>query len=339
MIKIRYLSREQLNPVAWDECVAASTQRLVYAFSWYLDALTTGPGAPHWGGFVAEGGGGYRAVMPVVFCRRFGFSCVYMPDYCQQLGIFCREDWPVSTGFPVFLEHLTARFRWVAAYRFNETNEQELDFPPGWPVTKRINHILPLTKPYPDLYRGYATDRKTNLKRAENVGWRLEDITDIRPLLGLHRQHNEQKATGGLRLDLRIYDRFAAAVDQLVVRGKARIRMAHSADEKAPQAGGLFVHDGSRITYLFNGASEVGRKRQARLWMIDRLIRASAGRPIVFDFESPAVGAESVWAYYGSFGAEARSYSEIAYDRLPGPVRWARKAKRAMTRPFRSYRL
>lgn len=310
---IRYLERNAIDSAAWDDCVAESRQCLIYAFSWYLDALTLA-----WGGIVAEEGGRYLAVMPLPFRRKYGVAVVYQHDYCHQLGIFCREDVDVRALWDPFLAQLMRGFRWVASYRFNEMNEDELHFPPQLNPVRLENLVLNLNQSYTALRTNYSTDRQTNLKRARNVGWLLETRTDIRPLIQLHRLHNEEKAVAGYQhLDLRIYDRFANAVDELTRRGLAQVWLARKADSTAPEAGGLFVFDRDRIIYLFNGASLVGRKQQARLWMINRLIEEWAGQSIAFDFESPAIGAESVKDYYRSFGAEGRAYTEISYNRLP----------------------
>ncbi|MGA0559133.1 hypothetical protein ACO2Q8_20920 [Larkinella sp. VNQ87] len=321
---IRYLDRPDLDLVGWDNCVGTSTQRLFYGFSWYLDALTTGPRAPYWGGIVAESGGKYVAVMPVVYRKKWGIRYVYQPDYCQQLGIFSQQGLALQPVLPQFWAQLTRQFKWVLSYRFNEKNEEELFFPDGFSVLKRENHLLPLDKPYKALFEVYATDRKINLNRARNTGWCVEERPDVRALIQLHRQYNEEKAVGGIKLDLTIYDRFANACDELYRRGLARIWLARKPDSETAEAGGLFVLDRDRIVYLFNGASVVGRKQQARLWLIDRLIEEFAGTALAFDFESPAVGAESVKAYYQSFGAEAKPYSEIAYNHLPKWLTYAR---------------
>jgi len=321
---VRYLERNAIDSAAWDDCVAASRQRLIYAFSWYLDALTLA-----WGGIVAEEEGQYLAVMPLPFRRRYGVAVVYQPDYCHQLGIFGREDVDVKAVCGSFLAQLMRRFRWVASYRFNEANQQELRFPPQLNPVRRENLVLNLNQSYTALRANYSTDRKTNLKRARNVGWLLETGADIRPLIQLHRLHNEEKAVAAYRrLDLRIYDRFANGVDELTKRGLAQVWLARKAGSTAPEAGGLFVFDRDRIIYLFNGASLVGRKQQARLWMINRLMVEWAGQPIEFDFESPAIGAGSVKDYYRSFGAEGRAYTEIAYNRLPGWLKGLRTMAR-----------
>lgn len=320
---IHYLDRPYIDTDRWDDCVAGSPQRLFYAFSWYLDAI-----ADHWGGIVAEAEGHYLAVMPVPYRTKYGFRFVAQPVFCQQLGIFSRADFSVNQHFPAFWKVLNRQFRRTALYRFNEGNETEISWPENLHRIRRVNHVLPLDKPYETLYAQYATDRKTNLQRARNTDWQIHEVSGLQPLIDLHRQHNEAKATEGIgSLNLSLYDRLVKAADKLLKRDMARVWLARKENGDI-EAGGLFVIDRNRIVYLFNGASVTGRKQQARLWMIDRLIREFSGKPMAFDFESPALGAESVKAYYASFGAQERTYSEVSYNRLEWIFRLWRQSKK-----------
>ena len=68
---LRFLPRNEVDTVAWDACVAASTQAVVYGYSWYLDSVAGG-GAWRWVGLVmTDEAGTYRAVMPVPLRRKF----------------------------------------------------------------------------------------------------------------------------------------------------------------------------------------------------------------------------------------------------------------------------
>lgn len=325
-MKIRYLRRDEIDAEKWDDCVAQSTQQLVYAFSWYLDAI-----AHHWGGIVAEENGIYQAVMPLPYRKKYGISFVHQPVFCQQLGFFSRKGIQTETLFPAFWKEVNRRFRWVASYCFNEQNEQELVFPEKISRVQRENHVLALENPYADIYQQYATDRKINLNRARNTNWQIATHPDMRTLIQLHREHNEAKATSDYkRLDLTLYDRLVQATDELLKRNLADIRLAYK-DEHL-EAGGLFVYDQSRIIYLFNAATLKGRKQQARLWMINELIERFAGQKMAFDFESPAIGADSVKAYYQSFGATTRVYSEIAYNRLGWAIKALQRLKQLLAK-------
>ncbi|WP_266367861.1 GNAT family N-acetyltransferase [Tellurirhabdus rosea] len=308
-MNVRYLRRHRIDSARWDACVAGSVQRLFYAYSWYLDAV-----APEWCGLVVEEQGEYRAVMPVPLRRAYGIAYVRQPDFCPQLGIFSLPGVAVEALFLPFLSKLKSRFGRVMSYRFNEHNETTVRFPSDLKRRVRENHVLPLNRPYQMLRQQFATDRKTNLNRARNTGWALAASTDMRALIALHRSHNEAGATQQYaRLDLTLYDRLVRAVDELQKRGMADLWFAELDGQR--EAGCLFVRDGGRIVYLFNGASPVGRRKQGRLWLLNRVFGEFAGQDAEFDFESPPEGAETVQAYYGSFGGETRPYSEVRWER------------------------
>jgi len=82
----------------------------------------------------------------------------------------------------------------------------------------------------------------------------------------------------------------------------------------------LLATSNGRAIYLFNAASETGRRGNARTVLLDQYIQAHAGQPIVFDFESPEK--PSIAAFYRSFGAREESYFSLRWNRLTVAERW-----------------
>jgi hypothetical protein len=62
---IKYLSREELDDVKYNNCIAESTQSNVYAFSWYLDIVSD-----QWSALILND---YEAVMPLTWNSKFKF--------------------------------------------------------------------------------------------------------------------------------------------------------------------------------------------------------------------------------------------------------------------------
>ena len=90
MLKI--LSRHQIDTSAWDTCVAASPQRIVYGYSWYLDAVMPAPSWKWMGYVLTDEAGHYQAVMPIPLRRKqlAGVTyewVVHQPFFCQFLAI------------------------------------------------------------------------------------------------------------------------------------------------------------------------------------------------------------------------------------------------------------
>ncbi|MDP4600608.1 MAG: hypothetical protein NWS84_05650, partial [Polaribacter sp.] len=81
---ILYLKRAALDVEKYDLCIENSIQSRIYAFSWYLDIV-----ADHWDVLVLND---YEAVMPLPWKKKFGLKYITQPYFCQQLGIFSKEE-------------------------------------------------------------------------------------------------------------------------------------------------------------------------------------------------------------------------------------------------------
>ncbi len=312
---LRFIPRNKLNLTAWDACVAASPGRILYGYSWYLDAVLPAP-AWQWVGLVWFGEAGtYQAVMPVPLRRKqlagiTGAWVVHQPLFCQFLDVFSQDR---SVDPALFLRAVCRRFRYGSVLRMRELPIKSVYFNLVQPLN---THVLDLSADYPTLYGRYTRDRRLNLRRAEAGGWRLVDSDDPEPLLKLFRANHAAGIPGGVA-DW-AYILFRNLVVVLTERGLVSLRYALRADG-CPEAGVLFVREGNRIIYLFNAASESGRRGNARTLLIDRMIRENAGsryagQPVWLDFESPVQ--PSIVAFYQSFGAVDEPFWTVRWNRL-----------------------
>ena len=81
---IIHLKHNQIDIAKWDECIDHSTNRMVYARSWFLDIVCTG-----WEALVAAD---YETVMPLTTGNKYGINYLYQPFFTQQLGIFSKKE-------------------------------------------------------------------------------------------------------------------------------------------------------------------------------------------------------------------------------------------------------
>ena len=79
MDDIRYLKHTEINKEMWDACVINSSNGLIYARSWYLDAMS-----PDWEALIYKD---YVAVMPLTVSKKMGIAYLSQPPFSQQLGI------------------------------------------------------------------------------------------------------------------------------------------------------------------------------------------------------------------------------------------------------------
>ena len=81
---IKILNPDQINKASWDACVRNSSNSLIYAFSFYLDAI-----CENWSGIILND---YEAVMPVPWKKKFGIIYCYEVPFIQQLGWFSNNE-------------------------------------------------------------------------------------------------------------------------------------------------------------------------------------------------------------------------------------------------------
>ena len=315
---LNFLSRHQIDANAWDACVAASTQRIVYGYSWYLDTVLPEPEWKWVGVVELDESGHYQAVMPVPLRRKHVLGVpyewiVHQPFFCQFLPFFNRNS---KLDPALFLETLQQHVRYGSVL----ATRQRPPILAFTSVRQLATHTLDLSVGYDAIYQKYTRDRKTNLRRALQVNWTVVESSDPEPLLNLFRDHHAGAIPGGVASWA--YAMLRNLIGELNRRGLATLRYAIRHHQI--EASALFVRSDNRIIYLFNAASETGRRYNARTLLIDQVIRENVGRnyagchrteePIIFDFESPPK--LSIQRFYQSFGAVEEPYWAVRWSRL-----------------------
>ena len=304
---LRLIPHTYLPATRWDAFIAASPQRVMYAYAWYLDVVS-----PQWQALVLEEDGVWKAVMPLPTQQKWGLNVVQQPFFCQFLGVFTTPSVELASVQTAFLEALSTYFWYVSSYsgRFGENL-----FPAPWETKRCFTHVFPLNVPYEQLHQRYSTDRRINLGRALRFGWEITESEDMEPMLQLFQENHAANIQGGVTETA--YELLRKVVEALQQRNAARIVYAHK-DGKI-EAGALFATYDQRIVYLFNAASAVGRKGNARALLIDQCFQAFANSGYIFDFESPEK--ESIASFYASFGAQSEEYWVLHYNALPFPLK------------------
>lgn len=302
------LHRSQLDLTQWDTFIAASPQRILYAYSWYLDTVS-----PDWQALVLAENDQWQAVMPLPCRKKWGLNVVQQPFFCQLLGVFSHSSADFQHVSNVLLAEVTTAFRYISTYsgRFAAPTV----FPEVLKVTHGTNWVLSLHQPYPVLFQNYTRDRRLNLKRAHKFYWEAQQSTDIEPLIELFKKNHATQIEGGVAESA--YD-LLRNVTALLAQKKA-LRLVYAVRDGLMEAGALFTIFNHRIIYLFNAATPAGRKGNARTWLIDQMIREYAQTDFIFDFESPDI--HSIASFYKSFGAQKENYTRLSFSNLPFPLK------------------
>lgn len=315
------LRRSQLDTRAWDDCIANAVNPLLYGYSWYLDAVLPAPNW-QWQALVqTDAQGRYLTVMPIPLRRKAGRWVVHQPLFCPFLDVFSRD--PQLDPTP-FVAAVVQRFRYGSrlALRFQPALT-------GLSVQTRTTHVLDLSVGYAQLLVNYTPDRRLNRQRAHRQPWQRIDSTDPEPLLALFRQHHAHTIDGGVAdWAYTILRQLIAALHE---RGLAMLQYAQL--DGQIEAGMLLATSNGRAIYLFNAASQRGRRGNGRTLLLDQHIQAHADQPIVFDFESPEKS--SIAAFYRSFGAREEHYFSLHWNRLTHPEQWLVTIRRWVRDRFR----
>ena len=302
------LHRSQIDSGQWDDFMAASPQRILYAYSWYLDVVVS-----DWSALVWQENNRWQAVMPLPIRQKWGWQVIQQPFYCQLLGVFTNASVDPSLAGSRLLKALAAAFRYISIYsgRFSKG----VVFPETMKERVAVTHILSLHPPYRALWQQYSQDRKNNLQLGRNFGWQTRQSLDIEPIIGLFRENHAAQIQGGVSDNAYVLLRKVADV----LHRQNALRVVYAFKDEKIEAGALFAVFDRRIIYLFNAASPTGRKGNARTLLIDKIIQEYAGTDFIFDFESPEKA--SIASFYRSFGATEEEYKLLTYNNLPFPLK------------------
>jgi len=286
---IRYLDRDQICPERWDKTIGNSTGRVVYALSWYLDAVS-----PDWGALVK---GDYEAVMPLPVSWKWGLSFVTQPYLCQQLGVFSPSNLP-DDELEMFLSYIPHRFL-VVRLSCNVSNH----FASPLNIIYRKTFILNLNKSCENLRKDYSPDAGRNLhkaKRKQVLVCQISDFEIVRHFLEENRNY----------FDTIKLEKMVSAVQ---VRGEIKCYGARVENSLVSVA--IFVRSFDSFVYLCSATSNLGRKTSANYLLIDTFIADHSGQDLVLDFEGSSI--DGIARFFSGFGATPVTFPSLRFLNVP----------------------
>jgi hypothetical protein len=303
---IHYLPHSDINKQKWDACIADSQNRLPYALSWWLDAVS-----PEWDALVQDD---YFAIMPLTHGHKFGISYLYQPYFTQQLGVFSPS---VITPAIVtdFLNAIPLKYKYVHIQLNSDNNLQhmELNF------STRKNFILDLTPSAIELASNYHRNCRRNIQKAVHAGLIVKQGPSPSAFTHFIKNYLDKQLKGTRKT-------FYPAL--------ARITSA-SIEQSAGEIAGVYTHTGEliaagwfitilgRCLFQVCASTEKGKDNQAMYMLVNHMISKNAGSGLVFDFAGSNIPGI---AYFNSgFGSTVTHYPVITRNLLPWPVRWAKK--------------
>lgn len=297
---LQYLRRNQVDAERWDRCIDKAPNRLIYAYSFYLDHM-----APGWSALVL---GDYEAVMPLPLRMKWGIQYVYRPALIASLGVFGESL--TQAMVKQFIQAVPSSIKLIDT-TLNAGNI--FCNPPEFP-RQHSNFVLPLQLPYEQLYGGYRENIKRNIKRAQKLNNRYTTDIDVEEVIRLARLQPDRTS----HLTETDYTHFTRLYHFLHQQKKAFSCGVYTASNELV-ASCVYFFSHNRAYYIFVGNHPNGRTQGASHFLIDRFIHDNAGTNLLLDFEGGDF--RNLAFFYGSFGAQLEVYPALYVNRLPWYVK------------------
>jgi hypothetical protein len=295
-----YLKHNEIDYPLWDECLENASNSRIYAATWYLDRTAINWDALVWGL--------YEYVMPLPVKQNFGIKYLYQPLFCQQLGIFPTPPSEVAEQFYAQIK-LLFRYADVQLNSFNLPSKtfHEIEFLP------RNNFLLHLGTEYKILSEAYSENTRRNIARAEKYQLNLVDRIPMEDYLQL------KQSSMISRFSKNDFQKLKSIIAYSQYKGIAEISGVYSAENQLCAAV-FFCRWKDRFIYMNAASNKEGKELRAMFLLIDRFVKASAGKNLLLDFEGSML--PGVARFFKGFGALPEIYHRMKINRLPVFLRW-----------------
>ena len=293
---IIYLKNNQVDKTKWDACIASAANELIYAYSYYLDAMSK-----HWDALVLND---YEAVMPLTWGRKYGIFYLYQPFFTASLGIFGKN---ISADVTKdFLKIIPVKFRYWDIY-LNSKNQ----FPvKGFTFYNRRNYTLVLDKSYEDLFKNFSENHQRNINRAIRTGCIIKKNIDITEVVRMA----EEKAKKYSTIKKQDYNNLKNLYQYLFSVNKAETYGVFTINEELLSTC-VFFYSQNRAYYILAGNSKAAKKIGASHFLINAFIKQHSNKNLVLDFAGSSI--QNIAAFYAKFGAKEEIYPGLKMNKLP----------------------
>jgi hypothetical protein len=302
--QIEYLQHKEIDKTKWDACITNAPNGLIYAYSFYLDAMSK-----HWDALVF---GDYEAVMPLTWNKKYGFYYLYQPAFTASLGVFGKNlNKELIDGF---IKTIPSKFKLIEiSLNVGNITDDSKNF-----SLLRSNYILHLNKSYEELYKAYRDNHKRNINKAFQLGCSISKEIPVDEIIQLNKEQL-QYIDGTKPED---YTNFKKLYEFL--KNKAQAQTYAIVDPKNKVlASAVYFFSHSRAYYIMVGNHPDGKTLGASHALIDAFIKGHANQDLILDFEGADI--RNLAFFYSSFGAIEEIYPALKINQLPFYVKWLKK--------------
>jgi len=301
---IRYLERNEIDTVKWNDCIRKAPNGLIYARSFYLDAM-----AENWSALVS---GDYQYVMPLTWNKKAGFKYLYQPYFTKSLGVFGSSSQSIEISS--FLNAIPEMYRYWDI-DLNENNFVSMDIPKLRQRTRR-NYLLSLANNYEQISQQYK--RLANRMTRKAMEGQVQVVRDESPAL-IIRLYRRDYANRHKKISGSVYEKLSNCSANAFENNLAETYLAKSPSGET-LAYYMILKDEHFIYSLLGGSTREGKQRGAFYLLTDAIIRDHAGTNKIFRFEGSDIPGISF--FDNLFGPERISYQHLVMNKLPFLIRY-----------------
>lgn len=295
-MKIKLVKREDIDDKRWNGCVHFAINALPYAYTWYLDNV-----CENWEGLILEN---YKAVMPLVFNKKFGINYLYQPVISQQHGVF--TSLPLTKNLVNnFIDNIPNKYKYIdiCLNEINDISERET-------VSKLYNYHLDLNLDYALIKVNYSKSLKRKLNKSGKHNLLIQ--THIRPeeFVSFYIENTAIKIKDFKEEYKHVFHRiiYKSLSHQLG-------EVVGVLENNTLVAAVFLLKHPTRIINLLPSSSKKGLELNAMTFLLDYIIQRNANSKKIFDFEGSMI--EGIERYYKSFGAKKIDYYKLKRNLLP----------------------
>lgn len=298
---ITYLSNKEIDKQLWNGCIDKAPNGLIYAYSFYLDAM-----ADNWDALVLNN---YEAVMPLPWRKKYGIHYLYQPFLTAQLGLF---------GNAISAKLLNSFFK-TTPHKFKlwefSLNHGNLFQMEGFHLYERTNYVLDLNHSYNNLYSNYRENVQRNIKKSFQYGCSIKTGIDVDDIITLSQHQAKNIPASDFNKFKRLYEllKNKNSVNTYGVFSKNNELIASC----------VFSFSHNRAYYILVGNHPNGKTLGASHALIDAFVKDHAGQNLLLDFEGSDIS--NLAFFYSSFGAKEEKFAAIKMNKLPWYAKWLKK--------------
>ncbi len=305
--KPRLMKMSAIDFKKWNKCLFNSANEIVYAYSWFLNAVNLS-----WEALVY---GDYEIVMPLNARKKFGISYLLPIPFSHQLGIFS-QGIINSEIVELFISSIPSKYKYID---INLNKYNNIDGIKKSKITPKYSYALDLIEDYDTISSRYTPANKEFLEMAEEQELTLnENVSPYDFVQFILKKHTEIAITSEY---LYILSKILTAA----MHYKSGHLCCVNDKSNNPILAVLFLRSAHAICLTLPVFSSEADKQVAAHFLIDKMVKKFAYKNFTLDFGNLNNTTQSCLCE--NFGAKKYTYNNLKINRLPVPTKMLQKLK------------